>query len=93
MPPKKKVDLPDHVREAVLEDVALDYKQATEAQERYKIRIYLAIQQGVTTYEIANDLGVSQSVVSKWSREGEQARNRRLGVDPDRSGELVTNGG
>lgn len=92
MPPKKRINLPDHVREAVLDDVQLSHKEALEADERYKIRIYLATVQGMTTYEIADRLGVSQSVVSKWSREGEQARNRRRGADPDRPGELAANG-
>lgn len=91
MPPKKRINLPDHVREAVLDDVQLSYREAQSADERYKIRIHLAIVQGMTTYEIADFLGVSQSVVSKWSREGEQARDRRRLEDLDRSGELAAN--
>ncbi|MGW2513626.1 helix-turn-helix domain-containing protein [Streptomyces scopuliridis] len=92
MPPKKKVDLPDHVREAVLDDVALSHQEAIDAEERDKIRIFLATEQGLSTYEIATKLGVSQQVVSKWSRQGEEARNRRRGGDPHRSGELIQNG-
>lgn len=94
VPPKKRVDLPEHVRAAVLADVHLDYVSAADALERSKIRIYLATVQGLTTYEIADDLGVSQAVVSKWSRQGkeiydrrESARSQRLGQDPVRSGE------
>lgn len=99
MPPKKKVELPDHVRKAALADVKLSYRLSIEADESAKIRIYLGTEQGLSTYEIAEDLGVSQPVVSKWSRQGreayerrEEARNRRGGVDPDRSGELTALG-
>ncbi|MFJ2176435.1 hypothetical protein ACIOHE_26530 [Streptomyces sp. NPDC087851] len=92
MPPKKRVELPDHVREAVLDDVALSHEQAITAEENDKIRIHLALVQGVTTYEIAAKLGVSQTVVSKWGRQGEEARNRRRGSDPHRPGELLPNG-
>lgn len=95
MPPKKRVDLPDHVRAAVLADVALSHQQAIQAEENDKIRIYLATEQGLDTYEIAEQLGVSQSSVSKWSRQGkeayarrESARGRRLGEDPLRPAQL-----
>lgn len=101
MPPKKRVDLPEHVRIAVLGEVRLDYVAAAKAEERTKIRIYLATEQGLTTYEIAEGLGVSQAVVSKWSRQGkeayerqreeesarESARDQRLGQDSVRPGE------
>ncbi|WP_437071999.1 hypothetical protein [Streptomyces sp. enrichment culture] len=94
MPPKKKVDLPDHVRSAVLAEVSFDYEAAAAAEERSKVRIYLATEQGLSTYELAERLGVSQAVVSKWSRQGkeafearESARGRRTGEDPVRSGE------
>lgn len=99
MPPKKKVDLPDHVRAAVIGEVKLGYEAAADAEERSKIRIYLATEQGLSTYELAESLGVSQAVVSKWSRQGkeayerrESARDHQLGEDPVRSGELVPNG-
>ena len=103
MPPKKKVDLPDHVRAAVLADVALTHQQALDAEERDKIRIYLALEQGVTTREIEEELRVPQATVSRWSRQGkeawerreqgkearESARDRQPGEDPVRSGEPV----
>lgn len=99
VPPKRKINLPDHVREAVLGDVALTHQAAIEAEERDKIRIYLAVEQGLTTQELADRLLVSQSVVSKWRRQGEEAylsreaaRSLRLGEDPDRPGELIQNG-
>jgi DNA-directed RNA polymerase specialized sigma24 family protein len=99
VPPKKKVDLPDHVRAAVLGEVQLDYRQAADAEERSKIRIFLATEQGLTTYEIATKLNVPQQTVSRWARQGKEAWERREGVtrepegdqqpgeDPVRSGE------
>ena len=100
MPPKKKVVLPDNVRDAVLTDVELTYRDSLDSDTRSKIRIFLATEQGLSTYEIADKLKVSQPVVSKWSRQGREALarreeeqrraeegNRSRGDDPDRSGE------
>jgi DNA-directed RNA polymerase specialized sigma24 family protein len=99
MPPKKKVDLPDHVREALLGDVHMTYENALDAKalqeradERFKIRIYLATEQGMTTREIAEELGIAQTSVSKYANQGreayerrEQARSQPAGEDPVRS--------
>lgn len=94
MPPRKRVDLPDHVREAVLSDVAITHQQALDADERDKIRVYLATEQGLTNEEIAEALGVAQQSVSRYARAGkealerrQQARSHRAEPDPDRSGE------
>jgi hypothetical protein len=100
VPPKKRVDLPDHVRTAVLEDVALTYQTALEADENSKIRIHLALEQGVTTRELEEELGVPQQTLSRWGRQGREALTRRreargkreqgshsAGEDPVRSGE------
>ncbi|MFK4187242.1 hypothetical protein ACI2L4_25005 [Streptomyces sparsogenes] len=100
MPPKKRVALPDSVRDAVLADVELTYRESIDTDTRSKIRIFLATEQGLSTYDIAHKLGVSQGVVSKWSRLGKEALarreeerqrgqegNRSRGDDPDRSGE------
>lgn len=96
MPPtrKRRVDLPDHVREAVLGDVGLSLRQAEDAEERMKVRIYLAIEQGLTTRELAEGLRISQSSVSNYAREGKEAYDRREqersgspGDDPVRPGE------
>ena len=93
VPPKKRVELPDHVREAVLDDIALSQQEAAAAEERLRIRVHLAVQQGLTTYEIAERLGIAQQSVSRWSKQGEEARSRRFGEGASRPGELLTNGG
>lgn len=93
MPPKKRIELPEEVREALLDEVSLTYEVAQQATETSKIRMYLAIQQGLTTREIADQLNarsvkpVSQSTISNWSREGEQARKRRDRERAERPGE------
>ncbi|GAA1427684.1 hypothetical protein GCM10009601_39370 [Streptomyces thermospinosisporus] len=100
MPPKKKVTLPEHVRAAVLADIELTHQTAIQAEENDKVRIFLATQQGLDTYEIADKLGISQSSVSKYARQGREILERRRreaearesggqpsGEDPFRPGE------
>jgi len=99
VPPKKKVTLPEHVRNAVLADVALTYQRAMDADEDAKIRIYLATEQGLDTYELADELSISQTTASKYKIQGKQALERReekrqresgggsAGEDPVRPGE------
>jgi DNA-binding NarL/FixJ family response regulator len=93
--------LPDHVRAAVLADIELTHERAVTAEEDDKVRIFLATEQGLDTYEIADQLGISQTTVSKYARQGkeilerrerekrerEPARDQPAGRDPDRSGE------
>lgn len=101
MPPKKKVDLPDHVRAAVLADIALTHQSAITADENDKVRIYLATVQGLDTYEVAAELRISQTTASKYARLGREILERRerekrereqgshpAGDDPVRPGEL-----
>lgn len=88
MPPKKKVDLPDHVRAAVLSDVGLSFHQRNDADDSLKLRIYYAVEQGLTTQEIADQLGISQTSASKYRTQGEEIHKRReqardLGIDED----------
>lgn len=105
MPPKRKIDLPDHVRKAVLSDVQLSQRVAAESEASYKIRIYLATEQGLSTREIAEELGFSQRAVSNYAQQGQElylarqealgdveARDRGGSEDLDRPGELATNG-
>jgi DNA-directed RNA polymerase specialized sigma24 family protein len=102
VPPKKRVDLPDHVRAAVLTDIGLTYRRALEADEDSKIRLFLATEQGLDTYEIAQELGISQTSASKYARQGKEILARReeerraresgdqpAGEDPVRQGEPV----
>jgi IS30 family transposase len=86
----------------VLADVELDYLASLEADEKSKIRIFLALEQGVTTREIEDQLHVPQQTVSRWGRQGrealerraaerrarESARDQQSGEDPLRRGEL-----
>jgi predicted XRE-type DNA-binding protein len=101
VPPRKKIDLPDHVRDAVLGDIRLSEEIAKRADEDFKIRVHYAVEQGVMQGEIAEKLGVSQQMVSKLVRQGrealaerervrlEQAGSRRDREDPDRPRELA----
>lgn len=88
MPPRRKIVLPDHVREAVLSEIGLSAKVSADAEASFKLRVYLATQQGLTQDEIAQELSVSQAVISKWRNQGEQeARERGLVPNPGRPGE------
>ncbi|MFF4020022.1 hypothetical protein [Streptomyces sp. NPDC001843] len=69
--------MPDEVRDAVLDDVALSFQNALDADELSKIRIYLSTVQGLDTYEIAEKLGISQTSASKYARQGKEAYERR----------------
>lgn len=99
MPPKKRIALPEHVRAALLEELEITHEAAVTADEQDKIRIYLATEQGLTTYEIGDQLGVSAQTVSNWRKRGEelrerreQARSERRGSGADRSGERESDG-
>lgn len=99
MPPKRKIALPDHVKSALLEELDLVHKAAVQADESDKIRIYLATEQGLTTYEIADQLGVTAQTVSNWRTRGremrekrEQTRTERRGGSPHGPGERVPDG-
>lgn len=105
VPPRKRVTLPDHVRAAVLADIALTHQNAITADENRKVRIFLATEQGLDTYELAEKLGVSQTTVSKYAGQGKAILSRREeeereresggrppGDDPVRPGEFVPHG-
>jgi hypothetical protein len=104
VPPKKKVDLPDHVRAAALAEAELSYRDTLSSEERFKVQLYLKVQQGLTTYELAEHfqgrgLQVSQPTIARWVNYGEEVYNRREsardqqpGEDPVRSGERAAVG-
>ncbi|GHD70255.1 hypothetical protein GCM10010317_077180 [Streptomyces mirabilis] len=74
---RKKFDWPQPARDALLEGVRLEHAAAREAKTRLKIRIYIAVKQGLTTQAIATKLDISQSLVSQHRIEGEAAYKAR----------------
>lgn len=78
---RKKFDWPPEVRDALLDDVQLWHSAALEAGTRLKIRIYMAVEQGLTTKAIAMRLGISQQTVSRYRIEGEAAHGARSATE------------
>lgn len=77
---RKRVDWPEHVRQMLFEEVRQSVEEAQSARARFKRRVYLAVEQGVTTRGIADKIGVSQQAVSRYRIEGEAAyRERQAG--------------
>lgn len=68
---KRRVDWPPHIREMVLGDLLLSHEAAKAAEDAFKIRVYMAVEQGVTTQQVADRLGISQSGASVYRRQGE----------------------
>jgi DNA-binding NarL/FixJ family response regulator len=69
--------VPPYIRALLGEELRLSYEAAAAAETAFKIRVYVAVEQGVTTQEIADELGVSQSVVSKYRIQGEALYRKR----------------
>lgn len=92
MPPKRRITLPDDVRDALSERLRESKEASERTRESFFVDVYLMNRAGMTEKEIAEVLGVSPATVNDWKRKGEEARNRRSGVDPDRSGELTALG-
>lgn len=70
---RQRVEWAPDVREDLLAGVGRDHVAALEAETRFKIRVYLAVKQGLTTREVAEALGISQTAVSKYRMQGEAA--------------------
>jgi transposase len=99
VPPRKKIDLPDHVRAAALAEIELSYRDTLSAEERFRVQLYLKTEQGLTTYELAEYLigrgvQVSQPTIARWVKHGEEiykrresTRDQQPGEDPFRPGE------
>jgi DNA-binding CsgD family transcriptional regulator len=66
------------VRALLGEDLRLSHEAARAAETAFKIRVYIAVEQGLTTSELSEDLGISQSSVSKYRMQGEAAYRERL---------------
>lgn len=99
MPPRKKITLPDEVRDALKGRLSESKDVADRAEESFHIDVYLMNRAGLTFEEIATQLGTRTSTVSDWKRKGEEAYRRResarsesAGEDPVRSGELLAHG-
>ncbi|MBW8703743.1 hypothetical protein MBT84_29530 [Streptomyces sp. MBT84] len=75
---RRRVDWPAHVREAIGAELRFSHEAAQAAEVSFKIRVYLAVEQGLTTYELAEELGISQPAVSKDRIQGEAAFERQV---------------
>ncbi|MGW2550675.1 hypothetical protein [Streptomyces sp. NPDC001635] len=73
----KRVDWPPRVRAMLAEELRQSFREAQAAKEQFKVRVYLAVEQGVTTRDIASRLGISQAAVSKYRIQGEAAFHER----------------
>lgn len=94
MPPRKKIQLSDDVREAFKGRLTHSKEIADRAEEDFHIEVFLMNKSGLTFGEIALQLNTRTSTVSDWKKKGEEAferresaRSRQLGEDPVRSGE------
>lgn len=74
---RKRVEWPAHVRAMLGEELRLAQDAARAAEEAFKIRVYVAVEQGLTTAEIAEDLGISQTSASKYRVQGEALYQQR----------------
>jgi len=74
---RKRVEPTPAVREALGEELRRSHEAARAAEEAFKIRVYLGVLQGVTTQEIADRLGISQSSASKYRMQGERLHQER----------------
>jgi DNA-binding NarL/FixJ family response regulator len=67
------MEWPAHVREMLGEELRLSHEAAQAAEVAFKIRVYIAVEQGLTTRQIADETGVSQATISRYRIEGEAA--------------------
>jgi DNA-binding NarL/FixJ family response regulator len=74
---RKRVDLEPEVRQMLGEELRLSHEAARAAKTAFKVRVYIAVKQGLTTQEIADALGVSQSAVSEYRMQGEALYRER----------------
>ncbi|MFF4834074.1 helix-turn-helix domain-containing protein [Streptomyces sp. NPDC001315] len=79
----RKAEWSPEVRAALQADLRLTYEAAQHAETLFKIRIYIAVEQGLTTREVAAELGMSQQTVSRYRIEGEAAFAARQAVASD----------
>jgi DNA-directed RNA polymerase specialized sigma24 family protein len=94
VPPKKKVQLSDDVRDAFKRQLADAKRVSDQATENFYVQVYLMNLSGLTFQEIAEIFGTRTSTVSDWKRKGEEAyaaresaRSQEPGEDPLRPAE------
>lgn len=78
---RKRMDWPPRVRSLLLDNVRRSHEDALAADTALKVRIYITVQQGLTTREIAEHTGLSQTTISKYRIAGEKA-HRELHPTP-----------
>ncbi|MFF7096384.1 helix-turn-helix domain-containing protein [Streptomyces rubradiris] len=81
MTARRRVDWPPHVRKMIGEELRLTYEAAHAAEDAFKVRVYIAVEQGVTTREIATEVGISQQTVSRYRADGEALYRARHGSE------------
>lgn len=74
---RKRAEWPTHVPELIGEELRLAHETARAAEIAFKIRIYIAMEQGLTTREIAEAIGMSKAVISKYRIQGEALYQQR----------------
>lgn len=69
-----------HVRGLLGEELRMAHEAARAADIAFKIRVYVAVEQGLTTRQVAEELGISQGGASKYRIQGEAAYRARSGL-------------
>jgi hypothetical protein len=94
VPPRKRIELSDEVREALRGRLSVAKDVKDQAEESFYIEVFLMFKAGLTFDEITSELRASVGAVSDWKKKGEGAYNRREsardrqpGEDPLRSAE------
>lgn len=91
MPRRTKPELSPERREAMIRDLLFWAERERQAQMDKFDYVYMAVEAGMTTREIAEVYGVTSDTVSRWRRAGERERDRRRSGDPDRPREPEPN--
>ncbi|MBX9392247.1 hypothetical protein K4749_01200 [Streptomyces sp. TRM72054] len=78
---RKRMEWPPHVRQMLGEELRLAHEAARAAEAAFKIRMYVAVEQGVTTQQIADKLGISQATASKYRIQGEALYQERAAAE------------